>query len=115
MPVITSPVKRFPGTVALPDHFTLPQVVDYETAGEKLIETVSSIPEGGRIAFTKTDEIKLPAILGIVSEWHIEGVPETPTIESFPLTPRHDAHNLVDWLMGEITRVYTGEIEIPNA
>jgi hypothetical protein len=63
---------------------------------------------------SKTDHLFLPAILLCVKEWHLEGIPEDVTIDTFPMSPRSRASALVDWLWTQITMIYQGEIEVPN-
>jgi len=112
---IISPVEQFPGSVVLPDFLTLLQVIAFEEANEKITELRESVPEGGSVKRSRLDQINLPVILAIVEEWRIVGIDEKPTIERMPLTPRLASAKLISWLVGEITRLYIGENEIPNA
>ena len=112
---IVSPVDKFPGSVVMPDFLTLPQVIAFEDANEKINELRGSVPEGGSVKRSRLDEINLPVILAIVESWHIVGIDEKPTIENMPLTPRLASAKLIAWLMSEITGLYIGENEIPNA
>jgi len=108
---IISPVEKFPGFVVLPEFMTLPQVIAFEDA----IKQAEELKEGGTVRRSRLDQINLPVIFAIVKEWHVDGVPETPDTESMPLTPRVASATLIAWIWGEITRLYIGEIEIPNA
>jgi len=99
----------------MPDFLTLPQVIAFEDANEKIIELIKSLPEAGRVKRSRLDEINLPVILAIVIEWRIVGIDEKPTIEKMPVTPRKESAELISWLIGEISRLYKGETEIPNA
>lgn len=53
----------------------------------------------------------LPAILQCIEAWHIEGVPEHPTAETFPATPRMSAGKFIAWLASEIGAVISEEDE----
>ena len=113
---ITSPVDKFPGTVVMPEYLTLPQVLAFEAASDNIGELRKAATEKGDdgISRTKIDQQYLPVILSIVTEWRIDGVPNIPSLENFPLTPRRATAELIAWLIGEITRLWVGEIEIPN-
>lgn len=79
-------------------------------------EQPPEFPEGFGVSWTsKTDGAFLPAILLCVKEWHLANVPEHPTVETFPMTPRGKSSELVNWLWDEIAKIYKGETEIPNA
>ena len=102
---ITSPLTRWAGTVTISDPLTIPQAHLIE-AGLKQPEA----QEEGRIWLSVIDEMKLPAILGCVEKWELENFTHDP----FPASPRSDSHKLVDWIYGELLKVYFGEAEIPN-
>lgn len=108
--VVTSPSKRFSGTVTLYEPLTLSQV--------ELIEAAFGIPEiekDGRLWFTVLDKLQIPAILACVETWNIPSLePLPPTLDSFPMTPRKASHDFIAWLFDEIRQVYLGEVEIPN-
>ena len=103
---ITSPVKEFPGTIERPDSLTLPQVIAFENG-------IRDLKRDGTPA--ESDGETLSLILPFFSDWQIEGQPKEPTVETFVFTPRRAGAELVAWLWGEITRLYVGETEIPNA
>jgi hypothetical protein len=103
---ITSPVKEFPGTVERPDSLTLPQVIAFENG-------IRDLKRDGTPA--ESDGETLALILPFFTDWQIEGQPAAPTVETFIFSPRKAGAELVAWLLGEITKVYVGETEIPNA
>ena len=108
-----SPVKKFPGYVVLPEYLNLRQVRRVESALDGLADIKQ--PEGGKtLWFGVIEENRLPVVLECVQEWHIEGIPEKPTIETFPLTPASDAADLLRWLFEQIRNIWIGETEIPN-
>jgi hypothetical protein len=107
--IISSPVKRFPGTVNCPDMLTLPQVLQIENALREMAGQRETMAAAG------FDYAYLKAILPLYSDWHIEGVPAEPTSETFPGSPRVDSARLIAWLIDAIMQVYRGETDIPNA
>lgn len=108
-----SPVAKFPGTVVLPEYLTMPQVLAFETALGKL---TADLPEDGqRVWLSIGDRQMLSAVLPVVTEWRITGVPESPTAETFPFTPRKASHDLIQWLFNLIRDIWIGEDQIPNA
>lgn len=111
---LTSPVKRFSGTVELSDPLTFPQYM----AWSKAVEAAVVMRENVTVATVGYDdivtEVMLPAILACVEAWHIAGVPDKPTVETFPATPRMSAGRLIAWLAGEIGAVISEEDEEKN-
>lgn len=108
--VITSPVKRFPGTVVLSDPLTFPQSFAFEDA----LTAVDAVRDEG--SPSKIRYALLPGVLACVEEWHLNsGFPERPVLDSFPSTPRQSVALLIDWLVGEITALYKEADEIPLA
>lgn len=105
--VITSPIKRWAGTVTIADPLTISQARAIESAFGKppLIEE-----EGQRVWLSVIDEARLPAISACVESWNLENFNPDP----FPASPRGDSHKLIAWLFGELALVYQGESEIPN-
>ena len=108
--IITSPVKRFPGTVTLSDPLTFPQAVAWEKA-------IRASQEAGlNVGFAEQMALALPGLLACAEAWHLANIPEIPTPENFPSTPRVAVANLLAWLMGEISAIYDlDESEDPNA
>lgn len=102
---ITSPIKRWPGSVTIADPLTLPQAQLIENGLEK-----PDTKEGERIWLTVIDTMKLPAVLGCVEKWELENFKSDP----FPASPRGDSHKLIDWIFGEMLKVYFGEAIVPN-
>jgi hypothetical protein len=117
-----SPILDFPGTVILPDMLILPQVLAWNDMLVAKDEVRDAVPKDRKLTLSenrkwigKIDAVYLPVVFGIVLEWHIEHIPEAPTVETFPLTPRLASAQFLAWLVGEIQKVYDGEIQIPNA
>lgn len=104
--VITSTAKRFPGTVVLPDALTFPQLI----AAQDAFEAAREYQDGN---VSRWQRALLPGVLACVSEWHIEGVPESPTAENFPATPRKDVSVLFGAILAGILTLVQGENELP--
>lgn len=66
--------------------------------------------EGERVWLTVIDNMRLPAVTGCVEEWKLENFIPDP----FPASPRADSHKLLDWIFGEIVKVYFGDALVPN-
>jgi hypothetical protein len=108
--VITSPSKRWPGSVTLCDPLTLPQVELIEAA----LEMPKDVSEDGRVFLTVLDKPQLPAVLACVEKWELQNFPDSPALETFPMTPRKASHDLISWIFVELRKIYLGELEIPN-
>lgn len=109
---IVSPVPRFPGEVVLPDYLNFVQEAAWQDAIEQIegktrIMTVSFDARLGRLIW--------PAIEAIVLEWRLQGVPEHPTLETFPTTPKLSAARLYAWIISEITGMHEEANEVPLA
>ena len=101
--------KTYNGSVKVYDRFTLPQVELVESA---LLD--NPIPDDkGMVRKTNIDKPKLPALFACVQEWNIDGMPDV-TIDTFPLTPRSETHELIEQIFSAIHKVYNGEMEVPN-
>lgn len=104
---ITSPVKRYPGTVVLSDPLTFPQAFAFEDA----LGAVSEARESGNMG--RIRYALLPGILACVEEWHLSGFPERPALDNFPSTPRVSIASLIDWLVEELTALYREADDVP--
>lgn len=110
---VTCPVERFAGTVTLPDFLNVSQVRRLEDSfGDP---DAMKKKKDEKVWVSVAAEMRLPVILACIQEWNLQGVPEKPTIETFPMTPIADASALVRWLFGLLIELWTGEIAVPNA
>lgn len=105
--VITSPVKRFPGTVTLPDGYTFPQIIAFD---KSLADARGDGQTNTEMWFTM-----LRGLIPCVESWNLTGVPSAPTPETFPATPRGAATRLVSWLFEEIAKHQSDDDADPNA
>jgi len=122
--VLTSPVKKWPGTITIPDYLTIPQAMAWEEAfdnarsllpecepfktGEKL--TVKQIETINDQTSSKWANAILPGILACVESWNLEGFDPN----KFPATPKTSRVILITWILGEITKLYNEAEEVPN-
>jgi hypothetical protein len=101
---VISPVKYFAGSVVLKDPLPYFVVVRFE--------------QTAREAGGKAEDMGaqfLPVILDCVEKWELQNIPENPTPETFPGTPRPPTLRLIAWLLNEITAIYKGnEDNDPN-
>lgn len=108
---IQSPVAAFPGQVILYDPLTFPMVFALEDA---YLETEQMKTKTyHRLLYTL-----LPAILLCIQEWHIDGLPDHPALDSFPASPpskRMAVAELIAWLLTEISKLQQEAAEVPNA
>lgn len=98
-----SPVKRYPGSINLPDYLTFPQLGAWEdamrAAGEHREDTLEALP------------FVWAAAREIVTEWNLDGVdPARP-----PATPRAAAIELAAWLIQSINAMLADEDIDPKA
>lgn len=102
---IVSPIPEFPGTVEFPETLTLPEVVEY-----------SDISDACRKDESFSKHLKLlPVIIKFTGAWDIQGIPERPTVATFPGAP--DTINvirLLRWLHESFIALIVGETTIPN-
>jgi hypothetical protein len=100
---IKSPVKKWPGTVTLYDPLSLPQVVALEDAFAQVKKL------GQKISLSKQHKELLPAIEDCVASWDLEGIKNPPS--PFPATPRKPANQLLNWLIEEVTALFSEDEE----
>jgi hypothetical protein len=130
MKTLTSPVKKWPGTIVLPDYLNMTQAIAWEDAiadarsllpdiefeytEDNKIDTTKLTPEHFKYLSVsqslKYAEKMLPGILACVSEWNLEGL----DAQNFPATPRQARIDLFIWLISEITKLYIDADEVPN-
>ena len=107
--VIKSPVDHFAGEVTLSDPLTFPQVFAIEDA----LESGRELGEDATAA--RYYHALLPGIIECVEKWELNGVPNNPTQDTYPATPREEVAELLAWLMGEILTLYAKADPDPEA
>jgi hypothetical protein len=105
---ITSPIKRFPGSVTLFDPMTLPQAEAINEARRYFFDNKKE--QGQYVSNLDLDKPRIPAILACVEKWELENFIPDP----FPMSPQAARHKLINWLWDEIVKIYDEEEEIPN-
>lgn len=105
MPKITSPVKRWPGTVTLPDYLTWPQMRSWKTAADEASQATDLVEQ--RMAWNR-------GICAIVETWELAGLPAKLTAETFPATPPRSGVALMGWLIDSISALLDEADEVPN-
>ena len=102
--VVLSPIKEFPGQVVLFDPLNMHQVLAWEHGIKD-----AKLTEGATLS--EVNAAYLPGIIACVQKWELSGVPNDPTPDNFPMSPRISTAKLIDWLIGEISKVYFGEVD----
>lgn len=105
MPKLESPVKRWPGTVTLPEYLTWPQVEAWQTAADEATEATALAAR--QLAWVR-------GICAVVTHWELTALPPTMTPETFPATPPRSSVALMRWLMREINLMFDEADEVPN-
>lgn len=108
--VITSPVKRYAGSVTLSYPLSYPQYSQWRKA-------IESLPDGVTLGETVSDDslvlAMLPGVCACVEKWELAGMGEHITPDTFPATPRIASARLLIWLISEINAVIAEEDESP--
>ena len=108
--VITSPVKRYSGTVTLSYPLTYPQYAAWRKA-------IESLPDGAKWGeVVGNDDLvlaMLPGVCACVEKWELAGMGEHVSPMDFPATPRIASARLLIWLIGEITSIVAEEDDSP--
>ncbi len=92
--VITSPVKKWQGTVTLRDPLSLPQVVAIQDANAE----VQAL--GKKTTLQKQHNILVPVLLDCIEKWDLEGIDDPPN--PFPASPLVSSAKLANWLLDEV-------------
>ena len=126
--IIESPVKKWPGTITIPDFLTINQAITYEDAIDSANKLLPKIEDGDSEEVVKEKKAKiaeiisgkkyerelLPGIFACVESWNLQGL-ENISVDNFPGTPKRARAELFYWLLGAIADLYKDEAEIPNA
>ena len=111
---VTYKGAKFAGSVTFSDPLTLDQEAAFEIANGAYKE--AQLRAGTPGAATSARAF-LPAILACVEKWQLAGIPESVTIETWPLRPRAAMIELLAFLIGEIGKLYADSTDttVPNA
>lgn len=105
---LASPVKEFPGLVAIPDYLSYPQAIAFDRAMR------AAAQESGKLTRLEVNHLAIPGLCACVLEWRIEGLPEHITPENFPATPGAAADALLAWLVRELMALFVEAETVPN-
>lgn len=98
--VITSPVRKWPGTVTLAEPMTFPQYIAWRDA---MKQAQAYLTEKGEAAMqAEYDQILLAGLRPCVEAW---GLNSGFTPEPFPATPRAASSKLIAWLIRETSAI----------
>ena len=101
---ITSPVKKWAGTVTLADPLTFTAFIAWNDAMREAHQYRTTDEKPGD--YLRYSAAVLPGILACVEKWELQDFSPDP----FPATPRKSSDQLVAWLVREI-RVVASEDE----
>jgi hypothetical protein len=94
--IIQSPLPAFPGWVAVSDPLSLAQVIAFQGS-------LAAVQGAEQDTFTAARAL-LPGVSACVEYWHIAGIPQYPTPETFPAL----AAPLMTFLVLHITQLLSG-------
>lgn len=122
--VITSPVKRWPGTVTLADPLNYEQLAAWQDAvseAERIKAALqaplgTTLIVGDIVGYPQIAQVFLPGVCACVEAWDIGGTgwPAVVGPGTIPATPRAPAARLLSWLIGEISNTISEADDIPN-
>jgi hypothetical protein len=90
--VLTSPVKKWPGTVTLADPLTWEQIIAWQDAVKDAQQH-----RGDNLRFLAAMR---PGLVACVEKWELKNF--TPPPAPFPATPTDSSGKLLVWLVREI-------------
>ena len=92
--IITSPSAYFAGSVTISDPLSFPQFIAWEDALAAVKET-SAATVGDVASNARASLAVLPGVLACVDRWELQHLPNDPTPDTFPATPRAEVFKLV--------------------
>ena len=100
---LSSPVKKYPGTIEFPDFLTLPQYAEYFDVSTAAI---------GKSGFTLA-RMLLPVQQKLTGDWDIKGISKDTNFD----TINFNIHllKLLQWIHVEFTLMLNTEDDVPNA
>ena len=109
---ITSPVKRWPGTVVISDPLSYPQLLRFREA-LGATRTVKEDADGDP-DWMAVNYAVLPGVMACIEEYHLQGFPEQVTLDTWPATPPVSSARLIAWLIEEINKLMAEADPDPN-
>jgi hypothetical protein len=111
--IITSPVKRWPGTVTLLDPIPFPAYNAWTDAIEAAQVKKENLTTLDAAIIPELAQALLPGIMAMVIKWDLAGL-ENVTVATFPAAPRQPSIRLLVWLIGEIVTLVNAEDADPK-
>ncbi len=105
--IITSPVKKWPGTITLHDPLTFPQVLAFQDA----LDGARGL--GADVTLSHVNYTLLPGIFACIAAWNLDGISNEPTPDTLPASPAAASAQLIAWLIDEITALFREANEVP--
>jgi len=108
--------EPFTGSVTFSDPLSLEQEAAIERANAAMRRTLEALGGTSNGPSALIAAI-LPGILACVEKHTLTGIPDNPTIQTWPTRPRVAVSLLVAWLLREVGKLYqdTVDPEAPNA
>jgi hypothetical protein len=100
-------LTRWPGWVELPAALNYPQLVIWQDAVDAMLTLGDDLTWNAAASNPRTAQHLVKALCALVTEWHLENLPERVSVESFPATPRVQSALLVAWLSGLLGELFT--------
>lgn len=96
--------KRWPGNVVMPDFMSFPMLAKWQKAMNEArkITVAQQIADKDTISTADFYLSILPVATELVSEWHIQGLPEKVDETNFPASS-----NLMSWIIECVNDLYT--------
>lgn len=107
-------ITAWPGYVILPDALNYPQLLAWHDAIDEMADVQDDLTWTAAAANPRTAQYIVKALCSIVREWHLTGLPERVSVESFPATPRVQSALLVAWLGSVLGAMFNGSQETPE-
>ena len=100
-------VGRWKGHVMLHDPIPMVKLAVFEGSVERAFKIDKNLGKA------ESHVEIIPALVACVAEWHIEGFPESVTIETFPGAgsgmAKKDIANLINQIINRILKLYQGQ------
>ncbi len=118
--VIESPVKKWPGKITISDPLSMIQVLALEeVVNERDAYHKNGASEEGDEAVNghsmiKSRSLLIPALIGCVESWDLEGLDKPNGIEDWPGSPLKESGELINWMFTEIWALLELSTEVPN-
>ena len=103
MKTITSPVKKFPGTVVIKDPLPYPDYIAWEKG-------LLSEDEKAEITQGELEQSLWSGVFAVIEKWDLENFDP----ENIPATPRTPVLELLAWVVREIGNVINEVEESPK-